>query len=140
MVLRVMCTALLKKAIEVCSIGIIGSTVCSQRFIHILCNPVITTSKISLMIESVDTFCWFVESSNEVEVPVVNPVVPKKAKPVEGELTTFPGTHVTVLPSGVVVVKKIGLTEEDKEMGMSDSDWEDFNSDEEVITSLYLCL
>jgi len=86
------------------------------------------------MMESVDTFCCFVESSNEVEVPIVKPVIPKKAKPVEGELTTFPGTRVTVLPSGEVVVKNIGLTKEDKEMGMSDSDWEEFNSDEEVIT------
>jgi len=86
------------------------------------------------MMESVDTFCWSLESSNEVEVPLVEPVIPKKAKAVEGELTTFPGTHVTVLPSGEVVVKKIGLTKEDKEMGMSDSDWEEFNSDEEVIT------
>jgi len=74
------------------------------------------------------------KSSNEVEVPVMKPVIPKKAKPVEGELTTFPGTHVTVLPSGEVVVKKIGLTKEDKEMGMSDSDWEEFNSDEEMDT------
>jgi hypothetical protein len=70
----------------------------------------------------------------------VKPVVPKKAKPVEGELTTFPGTHVTVLPSGEVVVKKIGLTKEDKAMGMSDSDCEEFNSDEEVITWFYLHL
>jgi hypothetical protein len=84
--------------------------------------------------EFVDTFCWPVESSSEVEVPIVRPVVPKKAKPVEGELTTFPGTCVTVLPSGEVVVKKMGLTKEDKEMGLSDSDWEEFNSDEEVIT------
>jgi len=74
------------------------------------------------------------KSSNEVEVPLVEPVIPKKAKAVEGELTTFPGTHVTVLPSGEVVVKKIGLTKEDKEMGMSDSDWEEFNSDEEMDT------
>jgi hypothetical protein len=79
-------------------------------------------------------FVGSIESSNEVEVPIVRPVVPKKAKPVEGELTTFPGTHVTVMPSGEVVVKKVGLTKEDKEMGLSDSDWEEFNSDEEVIT------
>jgi hypothetical protein len=69
-----------------------------------------------------------------VKVPVLRPVVPKNAKPVEGELTTFPGTHVTVMPSGEVIVKKTGLSKEDKEMGLSDSDWEEFKTDEEVIT------
>ncbi|PNF21030.1 hypothetical protein B7P43_G08406 [Cryptotermes secundus] len=72
------------------------------------------------------------KSSNEVAVPVVKPVIPKKAKPVEGELTTFPGTHVTVMPSGEVIVKKMERTKEDIEMGLSDSDWEEYNSDEEM--------
>jgi hypothetical protein len=73
-----------------------------------------------------------------VDVPVVKPVIPKKAKPVEGELTTFPGTHVTVMPSGEVIVKKMERTKEDMELGLSDSDWEEYNSDEEVITCLYI--
>jgi hypothetical protein len=69
-----------------------------------------------------------------MKVPVVKPVIPRKAKPVEGELSTFPGTYVTVMPSGEVIVKKMEQTEEDKEMGLSDSDWEEYNSEEEVIT------
>jgi hypothetical protein len=39
-----------------------------------------------------------------------------------------------VLPSGVVIVKKMERTMEDMEMGLSDSDWEEYNSDEEVIS------
>lgn len=71
-------------------------------------------------------------------MPVVKPVIPKKAKPVEGELTTFPGTHVTVMPSGEVIVKKMERTKEDMEMGLSDSDWEEYKSDEEVISCFYI--
>lgn len=71
-------------------------------------------------------------------MPVVKPVIPKKARPVEGELTTFPGIHVTVMPSGEVIVKKMERTKEDKEMGLSDSDWEEYNSDEEVATEFYI--
>jgi hypothetical protein len=69
-----------------------------------------------------------------VAVPVVKPVLPKKAKPVKGELTTFPGTQVTVMPSGEVIVKKMERTKEDMEMGLSDSDWDEYNSDEEVLS------
>ncbi|KAJ4444347.1 hypothetical protein ANN_06139 [Periplaneta americana] len=72
------------------------------------------------------------KSSNEVEVPVVKPVVPKKAVPVEGELSTFPGTSVIVMPSGEVIVKKMKKTKEDIEMDISDSDWEDFDSVKEM--------
>ncbi|KAJ9577638.1 hypothetical protein L9F63_005825, partial [Diploptera punctata] len=71
------------------------------------------------------------KSCNDVEIPVVTPRIPKKAKPVEGELTTMPGVHVTVLPDGEVIVKKRKLTKEDIEFGLSPSDLEDFDPDEE---------
>jgi hypothetical protein len=71
-------------------------------------------------------------------VPVVKPVIPRKAKPVRGELTTFPGAHVTVMPNGEVIVKKMERTKEDMEMGFSDSDWEEYNSDEEVLSCFYI--
>ncbi|KAJ9580875.1 hypothetical protein L9F63_023949, partial [Diploptera punctata] len=72
------------------------------------------------------------KSCNDVEIPVVTPRIPKKAKPVEGELTTMPGVHVTVLPDGEVIVKKRKLTKEDIEFGLSPSDLEDFDPDEEM--------
>jgi hypothetical protein len=84
------------------------------------------------------SFFFFKESSNEVPVPVVKPVIPKKAKPVEGELTTFPGTHVTVMPSGEVIVKKMERTKEDMDLGLSDSDFEEYNTDEEVLSCFYI--
>ncbi|PSN37782.1 hypothetical protein C0J52_15851 [Blattella germanica] len=71
------------------------------------------------------------KNSNEVEIPVVTPPLPKKAVPVEGELSTMPGVEVTVMPDGEVIVRRKKLTEEDKEMGLTESDLEDFNFDDD---------
>ena len=77
-------------------------------------------------------FYFILGNCNSVEVPVVTPTMPKEAVAVEGELSTMPGVDVIVLPDGEVIVKKKKLTKEDREFGLTESDLEDFDSDEEV--------